>query len=74
MRRPAISWGCGVLCLVAATVAGDDGGRDWSEIYLASCPSVSADGSRFVFEWNDSIWIASTAGGTAERLTPEESR
>ena len=48
-------------------------GRDWSEIYLGSCPSVSADGKRFVFEWNDSIWIAPTAGGTAERLTPEES-
>ncbi len=48
-------------------------GRDWSEIYLGACPSVNADGSRFVFEWNDSIWIAPTAGGTAERLTPEES-
>ena len=48
--------------------------RDWSEIYLGACPSVNADGSRFVFEWNDSIWIAPTAGGTAERLTPEESQ
>ena len=73
MRRTAISWGCGFLCL-AALAAGNGGWRDWSEIYLAACPSVSADGSRFVFEWNDSIWIAATAGGTAERLTPEESR
>ena len=60
--------------LCVAAVAGDGDGRDWSEIFLGSCPSVSADGARFVFEWNDSIWIAPTAGGTAERLTPEESR
>ena len=60
--------------LCVAAVAGGDDGRDWSNIYLASCPSVNADGSRFVFEWNDSIWIAPTAGGTAERLTPEEAR
>ena len=60
------------LCVAAA--AGGDDGRDWSNIYLGSCPSVNADGSRFVFEWNDSIWIAPTAGGTAERLTPEEAR
>ena len=47
--------------------------KDWSEIFFGSCPSVSADGAKFVFEWNDSIWIAPTAGGTASRLTPEES-
>ena len=62
-------------CIFGVCVAAGGGGegRDWSEIYLGACPSVSADGKRFVFEWNDSIWIAPTAGGTAERLTPEES-
>ena len=60
--------------LSAACVVARGDGRDWSEIYLGSCPSVNADGSRFVFEWNDSIWIAPTSGGTAERLTPEEAR
>ena len=57
-------------CASAVTCASE---KDWSEIYLGACPSVNADGSRFVFEWNDSIWIAPTAGGMAERLTPEES-
>ncbi|MBR1588969.1 MAG: PD40 domain-containing protein [Kiritimatiellae bacterium] len=58
------------VCVAAGTCTR---GRDWSEIYLGACPSVGADGKKFVFEWNDSIWIAPTAGGTAERLTPEES-
>ena len=72
MKTPLYAVFTSFLCVAA--VAGGDDGRDWSKIYLGSCPSVNADGSRFVFEWNDSIWIAPTAGGTAERLTPEESR
>ena len=62
-----------VVLVACASAVLDAEGKDWTEIYLGSCPSVNADGSRFVFEWNDSIWIAPTAGGTAERLTPEES-
>ena len=62
-----------VVLVACVSAVMDAAGKDWSEIYLGSCPSVNADGSRFVFEWNDSIWIAPTAGGTAERLTPEES-
>ena len=61
-----------VLAAVAAfsvVAYGDFGG-----VYLGSVPSVNADGTRFVFEWNDSIWLASTQGGVAQRLTPEESR
>ena len=58
----------------AETVRAAEPARDWSEIYLGSGPSVSADGSQFAFEWNDSVWIAPTAGGTALRLTPEESQ
>ena len=40
-------------------------GRDWSEIYLAESPSVSPDGSFFVFAWCGRIWRASTSGGAA---------
>ena len=45
-----------------------DGSKNWSRIYLGSNPSVGGDGRNFVFEWNDSIWIASTRGGYARRL------
>ena len=41
---------------------------DWARIYLGSNPSVGGDGRNFVFEWNDSIWIAGTRGGYARRL------
>ncbi len=42
--------------------------RDWSEIYLAESPSVSPDGSFFVFAWCGRIWRAPTSGGTAVPL------
>ena len=40
-----------------------------SRVYLGSIPSVSADGSFFVFEWCDRIWRASSSGGEAVALT-----
>lgn len=57
-------------CLFAFSFAysSDDGERDWSEMYLASNPSVSPDGSFFAFEWKDRIWLASTEGGVATPL------
>ena len=61
-----------ILAAVAALSVAAHG--DFGGIYLGSAPSVNADGSQFVFEWNDSIWLASTAGGVAQRLTPEESK
>lgn len=39
--------------------------RDWSEIYLAESPSVSPDGSFFVFAWCGRIWRTSISGGAA---------
>ena len=56
--------------VVAATLYGwaADATNTFDRIYLGSRPSVSADGSRFVFEWCDNIWIAPTAGGTATPL------
>ena len=43
-------------------------GRDWSEIYLAESPSVSPDGTFFVFSWCGRIWRAPTVGGVAVPL------
>ena len=43
-------------------------GFDPTRIYLASRPSLLPDGSRFLFEWCDAIWIAPVAGGTAKVL------
>lgn len=67
----------GITCLgifagVLAAIGAEGAQRDWSGIYLGSFPKVNANGTKFVFEWNDSIWIAPTAGGAASRLTPEE--
>jgi len=47
---------------------------DYSRIYLGSRPTVSPDGKQFVFEWCDSLWIASTQGGVAQplELTPHK--
>ncbi len=55
---------------IAAVAAAQDcapeaSARDWSEIYLAESPSVSPDGSFFVFAWCGRIWRAPTAGGAA---------
>jgi hypothetical protein len=56
--------------LMATAVCGQaaDEPDTLDRIYLGSRPSVSADGSQFVFEWCDSIWLAPTAGGTATPL------
>lgn len=40
----------------------------FAAIYLAFNPSVSPDGAFFAFEWNDRVWLAPTAGGTAVPL------
>ena len=40
-----------------------------SRIYLGSIPSVSSDGSFFVFEWCNRLWRASVEGGEAVALT-----
>jgi tricorn protease len=61
--------GCAAAALAAAFVAtAAVTERDWSEIYLGTAPSVSPDGSFFVFEWKGRVWRASTSGGTAIAL------
>ena len=59
------------LCAAAGAPgarAEDGSGRDWSQVYLGTNPSVSPDGPFFVFEWKDRIWRAPTSGGTAVPL------
>ena len=58
-------------CVAAATFAVCAGGepqRDWSEMFLASSPSLAPDGLFFAFEWNGRIWRASPDGGVAQPL------
>ena len=43
-------------------------GFDPNRIYFGARPSLLPDGSKFLFEWCDAIWIAPTAGGTAKIL------
>lgn len=65
---------CAFADKCAEDCAKDPAAEDWSRIYLGSVPSISPDGSFFVFEWNGSIWRAPVAGGEATRLTSAESR
>lgn len=53
---------------VVAVVSSVSAGEDWSRIYLASWPSLSADGSKLAFEWAERVWIASSTGGVAQVL------
>ena len=46
---------------------------DWSRIYLGARPSLSADGTRFAFEWNDRVWIAPSTGGVAQVVATDGS-
>lgn len=63
-----------MAAICTALIAGEGLPEAGTKIYLAACPSINAAGTHFAFEWNDSIWWASVEGGTAIRLTPEESR
>lgn len=58
-----------VSSLAAANTPGE-----WSRIYLGSSPSVSPDGSFFLFGWCDRIWRASADGGVATPLNDGLSR
>ena len=60
--RGKIAIAAALACIAAI------GNEDWSRIYLGSNPSVDGEGRRFVFEWNDSVWIADTGDGYAHRL------
>ena len=54
--------------LAVGAVAAESGVSVESQIQLAVNPSVSPDGSFFVFEWKDRVWLAQTEGGTAVPL------
>ena len=63
-----------VISFLSLNLSGKDVLNDYSRIYLGSRPSVSPDGKQFVFEWCNSIWMASTRGGEAKplELTPNK--
>ena len=66
MKRVVVTLTC-LLSVVAAH--GADAAPDtFDRIFLGSRPTVSPDGEQFVFEWCDSLWVASTQGGTARAL------
>ena len=50
------------------------GSEDWTRIYLAENPVVTRDGKSFYFTWNDHIWYAPTAGGTARMVSSAAAR
>lgn len=54
--------------MAAALAAAAEAPPPYDRIYLGSRPSVAPDGTRFVFEWCDSLWLAPAQGGTATAL------
>ena len=40
-----------------------------TKIDIPYSPSLSPDGSQVIFSWNDDIWISSSEGGLAKRMT-----
>ena len=54
--------------LAVGALASESGVSVESQMQLAVNPSVSPDGSFFVFEWKDRVWLAQTEGGTAVPL------
>lgn len=64
----------GVLSAVAFFALGVCADEDWSRIYLGTRPTVTPDGQRFFFEWNDRIWSAATTGGVARSVSSSRCR
>ena len=59
---------------VAAFAAAAQAKEDWSRIYLANEPVLAPDGKTFYFTWNDLVWRAPVAGGTAHIVSPTSGR
>ncbi|NLE39037.1 MAG: hypothetical protein GX621_13520, partial [Pirellulaceae bacterium] len=43
-------------------------------IRLATAPALSPDGSQLAFSWRGDLWLVSSEGGAAERLTTHPAR
>jgi tricorn protease len=61
------SWFAGVVIASAAAAQG-------GELRMPRHPSVSPDGSRLVFGYEGDVWLASTEGGLAVRVTASPAR
>ena len=53
------------LAAASAAVPSAPAGEDWSRIYAAGDPSVSAEGDKVFFTWAGTNWTASAKGGEA---------
>ena len=47
---------------------------DAAEVKLASQPTLSPNGDRLAFVWQDNLWMVNGTGGRARRLTFSDSR
>lgn len=56
------------LAALAGVCCAEETAEAFDRIYLGSRPSVSPDGTQFVFEWCDNVWRAPVHGGTAVPL------
>ena len=67
MKKSVLVVSAAAALLSPALWAEEDRGAE-SRMQFAVNPSVSPDGSYFVFEWKDRVWLAPTSGGTAVPL------
>src|SRR5687768_15567997 len=56
-----------VACAGMAGVAGQAWGQ--GNVKLPRYPSISPDGKQVVFSWRGDLWMVSSGGGQAARLT-----
>ena len=70
MKLLLIFWA--VLLSFALNVIANGVHKGAERIALASQPGLSPDGKSFGFVWAGDIWISSTKGGKAKRLTTHQ--
>ncbi len=71
MKKHTRSWLIGIVLLC---FTGGQGFTTTGNVDLPRYPSISPDGSQIVFSWRGDLWLVSSQGGHATRLTthPED--